>query len=207
MNSATLPAPSRAFANVLAFCINRLLDLDPALTLEWEAFNGKTLALEPRGFGMVFYLQRQQDRFEVSVNEEMPYDVLLKGSPVSLLHLSFPDIADEDQLPDRVEIYGDARLGRSLEQLLNRLSPDWETPFCQLFGDVAGHQLYRLFKNTLSYSTETGQKFGRDLADYFRDELALLIHPAEMKIFLDDVDVLKDDVDRMEIKLKKAGLL
>ena len=72
-----------------------------------------------------------------------------------------------------------------------------------MFGDVIGYQIAQAFKRAFDWSRESAKNLLQDSADFLRDESRDLVAPAEMEQFLDEVDTLRDDTDRLEARIAR----
>jgi ubiquinone biosynthesis protein UbiJ len=129
----------------------------------------------------------------------------LRAAPGSLLAFALRRGDESLAPPGKVDISGDAELARRLEKLLRGFRPDIEEAFAKTFGDVIGVPLARALHAAFDWSRESAEALARDTADFLRDESRDLIAPAEMDQFLDDVDGLRDRVERLAARVALAG--
>ncbi len=96
-------------------------------------------------------------------------------------------------------------MARRVERLLRGFRTDIEEAFAKSFGDVIGVPLARALHAAFDWSRESAESLARDSADFLRDESRDLIAPSEMDQFLDDVDGLRDRVERLSARIALAG--
>jgi ubiquinone biosynthesis protein UbiJ len=70
---------------------------------------------------------------------------------------------------------------------------------------VIGYQIAQAFKRAFDWSRESAKNLLQDSADFLRDESRELVAPAEMEQFLDEVDTLRDDTDRLEARIARLS--
>ncbi len=103
----------------------------------------------------------------------------------------------------KVRINGDADLARTLQQLAGRFDPDWEKPFTDLLGPVAGVQVARVLREGLKAGAGFARGFTRDTVDFLTEESRDLVGKAELGAFLDDVDAVRDRVERLAARVAR----
>jgi ubiquinone biosynthesis protein UbiJ len=194
------PAAGRALESLL----NRLiaLDADTQTTLR---------GLEGRRIQMI--MQAPALALELAVS-----DGRLKVGPVDAAS-SEPDLAVRStfggllgQLPflrpasgtgvGKMKIAGDAELARQLQKLAERFDPDWNLPFTDLFGDVLGVQIATAVRSALRAGRDGAAQFARHGADFLAEESRDVVGRAELDAHLDDVDVLRDRVERLAVRMR-----
>ena len=129
-------------------------------------------------------------------------DCVITGSPVTLLRLagSAPEAAFRD---GSAEISGDAIAGQSFQKFLRFARPDWEEELSRVVGDVAAHQLVRGFKGFVDWGRNSTAAMAMNTAEYLQEESRDLPSPAEARHFLDEVDTLREEADRLEARLAR----
>ncbi|MGB3394585.1 MAG: SCP2 sterol-binding domain-containing protein [Stenotrophomonas sp.] len=103
----------------------------------------------------------------------------------------------------RVKVSGDAELARRLQQLATRFDPDWQQPFVAVFGEVLGVQVAQGLRTALSQASRGAKDLARTAAEYVTEESRDVVPRAELDAFHDDVDVVRDDVERMAARVAR----
>ena len=106
-------------------------------------------------------------------------------------------------LSGEIEITGDVRLGREFKKLLNEIDIDWEEHLAGIVGDVAANQFMQLTKKLGNWSRGAANSIAADLSEYLQEESRDVVSGAEMEMFYHDVDILRNDVDRLEARLEE----
>ena len=75
----------------------------------------------------------------------------------------------------------------------------------RIFGDVIGFQLSRLVGGGLGLAKHARDSMERNISEYLREESRQLVTATEMDQFLDNVDDLRDDVARLEARLRRQS--
>ena len=80
---------------------------------------------------------------------------------------------------------------------------DWEEQLSHLVGDAAAHQVGNLVRDTLQWGAKSVDTLGRDLTEYLQEESRQLPQRDEVNKFLAAVDVLRNDVERLDARVKR----
>jgi ubiquinone biosynthesis protein UbiJ len=190
---------------LLEAALNRALALDDATRAQLSALEGRRVGIELLGTPLSLAVTVQEGLLSVGPHWQGTGNLNLRAAPGSLLAFALRRGDDAPLPPGKVEISGDADLARRLEKLLRGFRPDIEEAFAKTFGDVIGVPIARALQSAFSWSRESAEAFARDSADFLRDESRDLIAPAEMDQFLDDVDALRDRVERLAARVAFAG--
>ena len=105
----------------------------------------------------------------------------------------------------RLRIEGDAELARALQRLAQRFDPDWQRPFVAAFGEVVGVQVANAAASALKGARRAGSGFAATAAEYVVEESRDVVGRLELEAFHDDVDVLRDDVERMAARVARLA--
>ncbi|MGA7537917.1 MAG: hypothetical protein WBW93_04020 [Steroidobacteraceae bacterium] len=131
----------------------------------------------------------------------LPADAEVVGGPLSLLALGVSP-SDAPLSRGEIEVRGDAELARKFRELARLLAPDPEEELSILVGDVAAHRVGRLVRGALDWTRDAAATLLRDVGEYFSHEREDLVSREEGEQFLRGVDALREDVDRVDARLK-----
>ncbi len=182
--------------------LNHCLQIDPETLAQLARLEGKVVALAIVGLGKSIYLVPTADGLRVQSIFEGEPDVTIKGGVFSLARLGLSD-NPASVFGDGVEMEGDAQLGRKVQHILNSLDLDWEEQLSRFSGDVIAHQVGNTVRDLFSWGSKTAETLGRDVAEYFQEESRDLVVKPELDQFLDRVDTLRSDVDRLAQRVKR----
>ena len=129
-----------------------------------------------------------------------PVEATITGGPFSLLALSGPAPEAVLQRGD-VRIDGDAELAQKFRELALLLRPDLEEELSLLVGDVPAHQLGRFARAAFGWTRKTASTTVRNAAEYLGHERRDLVPRSEAEQFLQGVDTLREDVDRLAARI------
>jgi len=203
VNEARQPNPlldrlGRALERVL----ERALELDPDMRAQLGALEGRRVGIDLRGTGLALALRVDDGRLCVGPRWAAPSDLNLRAAPASLLAFALRRGDDAPLPPGKVEISGDADLARRLEKLFRSYRPDIEEAFARTFGDTFGVPLAQGLARAFAWTRESAHALAQDTAEFLREESRDLVAPAEMEQFLDDVDAMRERVDRLDARVR-----
>ena len=190
---------------MLESVINRYLALDPEMLDKVAAFNGKVIKLEMTGVNKVFYMLPESRGIQLKTEYEGPVDTVLSGSPVSLFKMGLVSNAADLLLKGEVEISGDTRLGHQFKNVFSQMDIDWSAPLANLVGDSFACQLQQSANRLGSWGKASVKSVSVSVSEYLQEESRDLVTETELEIFNHAVDQLRDDVDRLQAKIKSPA--
>jgi ubiquinone biosynthesis protein UbiJ len=129
-----------------------------------------------------------------------PPDAIVTGGPLSLLTLSGSAPEAVLQRGD-VRIDGDAELAQKFRELALLLRPDLEEELSLVLGDVPAHQLGRFARAAFGWTRKAAATTVRNVAEYLGHERQDLVPRSEAEQFLQGVDTVREDVDRLAARI------
>lgn len=170
------------------------------------AFEGKVIAIDIQGIEKTYFLFPQalheSECIKISDQYDEVPDTVLKGTPAALFKMGLATDVAPMMLKGEVEINGDVRLGREFKKLLAEMDIDWEENLASLVGDVPAHQLTQVAKAFASWADKTKDAIAANVSEYLQEESRDVVTGTELEIFYEDVDVLRNDVDRLQARVK-----
>ncbi|PJK14689.1 SCP2 domain-containing protein [Lysobacteraceae bacterium NML07-0707] len=132
-------------------------------------------------------------------------DLSVRASLSALLR-QLPPLRRDDAAPvGQLRIEGDAELARRLQKLAQGFEPDWAEPLTRVFGDVLGMQMANGFAFALRRAKTAAQGFASDSADWLTEESRVVVGREELAAFHEDVDAIRDDVERLAARIARLG--
>jgi len=182
--------------------LNAALALDPRTLERLARLQGKVIAIELKGTGIRLLLQPERNGLRLMGHYDGMVDTTLRGAPFALLRMS-TGRTGEGMFKGDVEIDGDVELGQQIQRVFEKVDIDWEEHLSRLTGDIIAHQLGNTVRGLFDWGERSAEHLGQDTADYLQEETETLPVPWEVEAFIEEVDTLRSDVDRLEARVKR----
>lgn len=205
-NAGQKPNPVlAALGRALEGALNRLVDLDPDTRKALGSLDGRAVTLDFRNTPLAMRIAVDGGRLSIGPAFGGDSALRVTAAPSALLAMALARGRDDATTPGRVDVSGDADLARRLERIARTFEPDFDEAFARVFGDVAGFQIARAVRRALATVREGAHAFARDTADYLSEEGRVIVPKAEVEVFLDDVDALRERADRLDARVKRLA--
>jgi ubiquinone biosynthesis accessory factor UbiJ len=126
-------------------------------------------------------------------------DALCTIAPSLLPRLA---LQDEKALAE-IHSEGDAALLAEIFYLSRNLRWDVAEDLSQVTGDIAAERIMQVLQNTRLHLRDSALNFSQAAAEYWTEERPLLAKPQQVSEFMQQVDTLRDDVARLEQRIKR----
>lgn len=201
------PSPLNALkplaGRALEAALNRALALDPETRDGLAALDGRRLVLRLSQPALALQVRVSGSRLQVGPVEGEEADLSVRATLGGLL-AQLPFMRRDDAPPvGALRIEGDADLARRLQRLAERFDPDWQQPFVAAFGDILGVQVAQAFAAALRGLRSAAGAAAGTTAEYLQHESRDVLSRAELDAFFDDVDGLRDDVERLAARIAR----
>lgn len=167
------------------------------------AMAGKVIAIELRGLELTVYAVPERGALRLVMGYEGDIHLRIRGTPLALAAMAMAPDKRTAAFSGEVEILGDLALSRHLQACLGSLNIDWEELLSYYLGDIPAHQLGRIYRASSNWLREARETLELDIGEYLKAEVALLPEQEDVKAFIEAVDVLRADTDRLEARLKR----
>lgn len=192
---------------VMEAALNRYLELDPDVRPKLLALTGKVIAIDVTGLEMTLTLTIAEDKVHVMSHYEGDVDTRLKGAPLDLLRMTLGQHSEQALFAGEVEISGDTETGQKFNRILKQLDIDWEEHLSHVTGDVLAHQLGRGLRSFMQWGQQVQQSLSMDVGEYLQEESRLLVTQQEVQSFNQQVNILRNAVERIQARLDKLQRL
>jgi ubiquinone biosynthesis accessory factor UbiJ len=185
--------------------LNRGLPRSPRARQICRELAGRRVAVDVSGFarllvestGETLKLTRNSS---AAVEAAAVADAEIIGGPLSLLALA-GDAPEAVLQRGDVQIRGDVDLAQKFRELALLLRPDIEEEVSKVIGDVPAHHLGRFARAAFGWTRNAASTTAQNVAEYFAHERQHLVPRAEADQLLKGVDILRENVDRLEARI------
>ena len=215
MNPPVNPGLLTMALRLMQVALDRALRLDPQAAMILQPLAGKRIAVRIVGAaptdlcvefsnGRILLAQAaEQSGNERSApqgcgSKGLPgdADVSIRGSASALAMLA----RGVDDLPSsaQVSVHGDLALLQQARVAVARLRPDFDEPLARLLGDEMAYPLSRAVRRLGAIARRSFRELDEDLKEYLGEESELLASREDVRNFGDEVDRLRDAVERLD---------
>lgn len=200
--------PLEKMLRPLTTVLNRnISETTPAREL-CEQLDGKIVAIRVRDTALAMYFEISDEVLTLKTDSESDPDVILTGSLLTLARMAGPkdDSAGEVAVRDgALDITGDAYTAQTFKKLLGYAKPDFEEELSRVVGDTAAHSTSMLAKNIANWARDARTLLGANIREYLQEESGDVPSRYEVERFASAVDSLRDDVARLEARIKRLA--
>jgi ubiquinone biosynthesis protein UbiJ len=190
----------------LEAAINRYLSLDPESHARLLALDDKLITIELLAVSYTLPLKIAGGRIVILSEPPEKPDVVIRGTPLSLLHMSLSE--DRKQFfADDVQIEGNLELGQQIIDLFDEMEIDWEEHTSRVIGDIPAHQVGRFIKEAKAMIQRAKDSLTQNINEYVHEEKLIFPPKEALYDFFNDIDLLRMDADRLEARVMRLKKL
>ena len=191
-----------ALLRPLARILNRNIQQStPARELCGE-LSGTVVAVRVRDTALSACFVVHDDVLDVQATTDQEPDVVIEGSLITLARMA--GSSGENAIRDgSLSLTGDAEMASQFQQLLKFAQPDIEEELAGVVGDVAAHRLGEIARGLGRWGRDARRTMSDNIREYLQEESRDAPSRYEVERFSADVSELRDDVARIEARLRR----
>ncbi len=178
--------------------MNGYLSLDKEIEQKLKPLHGKILEINikktPFHYGFLF----AKNNIEVISADKITADAVISADLLTFLKL-FKSSSLSNM--SKLSVTGDQVFSEAAYHVLHELDIDWEEILSHYTGDVVAHKIGRCVEGVQKWFNRGANSFKESLTDYLQEELRYFPSATELNDFMEDVDELKSDLDRLSVRL------
>lgn len=163
---------------------------------------GTVVAIRVRDTALTGWFIVHDDHLELTTESEQEPDVAISGSILTLASMA-GESGVQSIRAGSLELTGDPVLADDFQRLLTYAKPDIEEELSGFVGDVAAHRIGEIARGLTNWSREARSTMGENIREYLQEESRDLPSRYEVDRFATNVSALRDDVDRLEARIKR----
>lgn len=180
---------------------NAVIRARPELQARLDALDGRVVQITLKGLERSFFVLINEGRLQLQGDWQGGADTCISGTPFAFVALRAGEEAT--LFRGEVTIDGDVELGRDFRALLDEIVRHWEAPLAGVVGEESALKIKAAWEGLFNWGGQTLLTFARDFAGYLQSEADCLAERAAVMGFLDEVDTLRSDVDRLAARIKR----
>ena len=201
--NAVLEKSPPAWIRQVEKLVNKALSLDGETLHALSRLDGKVLAFEFINTDLTVFIFPSVDGLVMNTNHTDKADVLIKGTPTNFIMMLASSKQGAASLPTNMQVIGDIGLGQRFQEIMQNIEIDLEEPLSKWIGDSAAYQVGKFFRSSSKFAVNTSKILAMDMSEYLRFEVNMLPDDLLVEEFCHEVDILRDDVDRLSQRIKK----
>lgn len=187
----------------LEIALNRALALDPDSQAALRGLAGRRIVLHLDAPALALQVRVDGEALRVGPVDPGEPDLGVRATLAGLLR-PLPVFRNSPGAPlGKLRIEGDAALAQRLQALARGFDPDWQRPFVAVFGELLGVQMAKAMAAALQQAKIAVRNLAETAAEFLTEEHRDVVPRAELEAFCDDVDALRDDVERIAAKVAR----
>lgn len=193
------------FIKIVSLAINRYIALDPSIRPKLAGFCGKLVRIDVTDLAKSFLLTfSSKGEINLSLAEIREADLILQGKLIALseLVLGEPQQYKRRLVLEELKITGELELAQLLQQIFDEIDIDWEEHLSKLTGDMVAHQLANWMSSMKSWCQESRDASKQNMLEFLQEEYRLSPVNEALIDFYADIDVLRNDVERLSVRVK-----
>ncbi|MCB5186815.1 hypothetical protein LG200_02215 [Methylobacillus caricis] len=112
-------------------------------------------------------------------------------------------LAGDETAAAQASIEGDTELATALSRVLQGISWEYEEDLSRIVGDVPAYEIAKLGRQAVQQVRKNSISVAGMFAEYWQEELPLIAKKRHVERFLQDVDILREDAERLEKRIQK----
>lgn len=189
----------------LQTAVNQVLGLDQHANQQFQQLAGKVLAIEFTDLPLSLFFVPTEEELQIFSHYEGTVDTRLRGTSLQMMLMGGIEKPGDSLFKGSVDIQGDTELGQRFQEILRNFEFDWEEHLSHVLGDVAAHKLGNTVRDVLQWGKQTAQSLRNNISEYLQYESGSLPARFEVEGFARDVDVLRNDVERLAARFQRLS--
>ncbi len=189
--------------NLLELAGNKALEHDAASLARLQKLRGKTMTLHIKNLSASITVTPQAEGLEFSPSAPEQVDVTLITTIGAMIKIGRDGLEDAELEPGELEMSGDPIVGQRFAQVMADLNIDWEALLTEQIGAAPAHAVTTVAGQAKEFVQESRGKLHDFVGQLIKDDLQIVVGEGELNSFLDGVDDLRADVDRLGARLER----
>jgi len=189
------------FLQLFELASNKTLEHDAQTQARLAKLQGKTMALHLKSINQGLAITPRPEGLEFSKDIPETVDVTLKATIGAMVKITRDGMEDAELEPGELEIIGDPIVGQRFAHVISELDIDWHGLLTEHIGDGPARAITSTAEQVKGFAKESQSNLKSWLNDFIKNDLDIVVDKQEVDTFLDDVDTLRADADRLAAKV------
>ena len=190
--------------SALETIINRALRCDPDALEKISALQKKIIEVDCTDWKIKFYIICDNNELQFHQKCGERPNTTIQGSLNHFLHIFMRGANTPTLFEYPIDISGDTHIIEVLRDIFKNLDLDLEEKLSGLIGDSLAHNIFFHAKQAKKILGDTNEKMTEQLKEYIYFETKHFPTKKQLEKFYKEVSTIRDDVERVEVKLHNA---
>ena len=182
----------------LEIALNHALRFDMESHEKLQHFANRSIRIDITNLNIAVIVRFTDDRILLEAAEEHVADLMIKADSFALLKL----VQQPDSLfSNQIQIRGDVQFAKQLQDWQQHFDFDWEQQLARVTGDTLAYPLAKRLRRGFDWLNYNRSEFEQSLAEYLREESQYLPDKSQTERFMQNVDLLRADTERLEARI------
>lgn len=193
---------------LISKAINFALHADPDSQSRIKQLNNKIVRIIIEDWDISIDMQFMNENIQInSINNDIKPDCIIRSKLTTLIKASQQRRRKKAALTPGIHIEGYSHTAEAMWRLLGDLDIDWEEKISSIVGDGAAFRIGQVFRQGKKTFLKQRQIIAKQATSYLQNEAQLLPNSKEIINWQQQVNILRNDVDRIEAKVNKITQL
>lgn len=184
----------------LEIALNHALRFDMESHEKLQRFANRSIRIDITNLNIAVIGRFTEERILLETAEEHVADLMIKADSFALLKL----VQQPDSLfSNQIQIRGDVQFAKQLQDWQQHFDFDWEQQIARVTGDTLAYPLAQSLRRGFDWLNYNRSEFEQSLAEYLREESQYLPDKSQTERFMQNVDLLRADTERLEARIKR----
>lgn len=184
----------------LEMALNHALRFDMESHEQLQRFAKRSIRIDITNLNIAVIARFTDDQILLEMAEEHVADLMIKADSFALLKL----LKQPDSLfSNQIQILGDVQFAKQLQDWQQHFDFDWEQQLARITGDTVAYPLAQSLRRGFDWLKYNRSEFEQSVAEYLREESHYLPDKSQTMRFMQNVDLLRADTDRLEARIKR----
>lgn len=184
--------------HTIELTLNRALLIDPESHQALSEFEGRIIRLDISNIELSISATFASQQLQLEVSEDAHADLTLTADSWALLELA----RNPDTLfSPAVRLHGDVQFAKQVQDWMAGFDFDWEKQLASIIGDSLAFPVAQSIRHGVHWAKQNHQQLQQNIAEYLKEEVQLLPDPSEVNDFMQAVDRLRADLDRLDARI------
>jgi len=183
---------------IVEVTLNKALATGAVSKASLLTLNGKVIQVSITGLEISITIIFVDGEVQLSSLYDGKPDLKVRGAPSDFFRL----LQNTDVVfASGLEFQGDTNVAQDLKSFFANTQLDIEELVAPLFGGTVAHQFGRLHKKLKVDFFRKVESIEQDLSDFLVTETNTIVSSKDLDRFFEEVDCIRDDVDRLETRI------